>query len=179
MPRTPNATEDQEPVTAPTALTNDVLLTLITTMQQQMIDAQKMQAESNAALANAIIQSSQPKPDYIDPRKIENQKVLDAQMDRIHEIKKNNEDYAHSQCSHIAGSNQLSEFPDIQGRTSIVWHIFDIGNEQGICTVCGKIFKDSEPDYSIWRRKPSINKLSQSGRRTVYDPMKARELAGA
>lgn len=179
MPRTAQTSEEDIPQPTPAPLTNDVLLTLIATMQQQLVESQKQQAVANAALAEAIGKLNEPKAPYVDPRKEANQKVLDAQMDKIHIIKKANEEYAHSVCTHIAGSNQLSEFPDMQGRTSIVWHVFDIGNEQGICTVCGKIFKDSEPDYAVWRRKPSINKLSQSGRRTVMNPIEARILAGA
>lgn len=173
MPRT--AQESTEEIQTPSPLTNETLLSLIATMQQQLVESQKAQAEANAKLAEAIIASSQPKAPYVDPAKAINDETLRKQMDQILEFQRLNKAYAESNCTHIAGSNQLSDTPDLHGRTAIAWHTGDIGQEVGICTVCGHEFRDNQPDFPTWRRKKSINHQSAAGRRTVFDPIGARK----
>lgn len=177
MPRTAQNSEEDLPQTpAPaTPLTQDVLLTLIATMQQQVIEAQKSQAEANAKLAEAIGKLNEPKAPYVDPAKAINEEQFRKQMDQIHAFEKANKAYAESNCSHIAGSNQLSDTPDLYGRTAIAWHTGDIGQEFGICTVCGHVFRDIDSDFHTWRQKKSINHQSASGHRTVFDPIGARK----
>ena len=172
MSRTP-AVADATPET-PTPITNETLLTLIATMQQQVVEAQKAQAEANAKLAEAIVKLNEPKAPYVDPAKAVNDETFRKQMDDIHRFEKANKAYAESNCTHIAGSNQLSDTPDLHGRTAIAWHTGDIGQETGICTVCGHLFRDVDPDFHIWRRKKSINHQSAAGHRTVRDPEGAR-----
>lgn len=176
MPRTPNTPEEaqkQETVdlaSLPT-MTNDSLLTIIATMQKQLMEAQKQQAEANQALADAILKSREP---YEDPRKKQNEAMFKKRDTEIELRKKLTIKYAQDSCEHIAGSNPLSEQKDIAGRTSIVWHRGDVGQVFGVCTVCGRIFKEDDPDFALWRRKKSFNRESASGFRTVFDPIKAR-----
>lgn len=173
MPRT--AQEPTEEIQTPSPLNNETLLTLIATMQQQLVESQKQQAEANRLLAEAIIESTKPKAPYVDPSKAINEETFRKQMDQIHQFEKANKAYAESNCSHIAGSNQLSDTPDLYGRTAIAWHTGDVGQEFGLCTVCGHLFRDIDADFHIWRSKKSINHQSASGHRTVFDPAGARK----
>jgi len=66
-----------------------------------------------------------------------------------------------SLCPHIAGC--LREKAYLSGRTSIVWHRLNTAEEIGICNNCHRYFFPSDPDYRIWRDKPSFNKLSVAG----------------
>ena len=166
------APQKSETPAAPIApLTQSDLLSIIATMQQQLIDGQRLQAEANKALAEAIIDSKKP---YVDPRKKLNDEMFKDQERQIALRTKMNVQYAQSTCEHIAGCSQLSEQKDIAGRTSFVWHRNDIGVDIGVCTVCQKILRPEDPDYALWRRKSSFNKLSAAGTRTFMDPLKAR-----
>jgi hypothetical protein len=68
-----------------------------------------------------------------------------------------------AECLHIAGCNPLSEEFDSRGRTSIVWHSLNTGEIVGICTNCLRYFFPSDPDYSVWRKRSSFNKISGTG----------------
>lgn len=154
------------------AMTTADLLTIIATMQQQLVETQKAQAEANKALAEAIIDSKKP---YVDPKKAHNDELFKANERELQLRQKTNVKYTQSICEHIAGSSPLSEQKDIAGRTSFVWHRNDVGVDIGICTVCQKIMRPEDPDYAVWRRKSSFNKLSAAGTRLFLDPIKARE----
>ena len=140
-------------------------------MQSQLAESQRQQSEANRALADAIIESRKP---YVDPRKKQNDEMFKEQERQIALRTKVNVTYAQSVCEHIAGCSALSEQKDIAGRTSFVWHRNDIGVDIGVCTVCQKILRPEDPDYALWRRKSSFNKLSAAGTRTFMDPLKAR-----
>jgi hypothetical protein len=84
---------------------------------------------------------------------------------------------AQDQCPHLAGSNPLSDQPDLLNRTSIIWHTSDSSETYGICTNCQRVFHENDADYAQWRRRVSINKQSRSGERFFADPMRARAIA--
>lgn len=184
----PLSTEDENPVSteiteSPAPLSTDDLLRLIVTLQQQTTEAQKQAASANAALAAAIVKTTEPR-EYVKTAKElaaeqnddlfkNNEKILEAR-------KKANIKYAQSLCDHVAGCSDLSEQRDIAGRTSIVWHKNDVSVDIGVCTVCQRIFRPSDEldeqghNYVYWRKKPSFNKLSMAGTRTIMDPVRAQ-----
>ncbi len=70
-----------------------------------------------------------------------------------------------TQCRHLAGGSIFSEEADIASRTSIVWHELNTGERIGICTNCQREFFPSDPDYAVWVKRASFNKLSRAGRK--------------
>lgn len=154
----------QESVQQFTNMTDDQRMTAMFAMFQ------KMTAESNKALADAIIESRKP---YEDPKVAENDKIF-RENDRQTEARKKagikqEQDY----CTHIAGSNQLSEYPDERNRTAILWHQFDDGAERGICLVCQRVFEERDEDFGVWRQKVSICRRSAAGQRRWVGGMAA------
>ena len=181
------STNAETPATVETSqapLTTDQLLTIIANMQKQIADAQALaaeaQRESNAAtkaLADAVLETTKPK-EYIKTKKEladeANQKLFDDRQRELQKRQKAVTKAEQDSCDHIAGGSPLSEQRDIAGRTSILWHRNDVGVDVGICTVCQRIFRPTDTDFAIWRKKPSFNRLSASGYRTVLDPVRAR-----
>lgn len=133
-----------------------------------------MSQGSNETLAHAILESRKP---YIDPRKEIDEENARIQAREQMRRQKEDQKYSQSVCPHVAGSNALSELPDTAGRTSIVWHRFDVGDELGICTNCTRIFTPADPDYAQWRMKKSYNRMSRSGDRQFRDPIAAQKAA--
>lgn len=134
---------------------------------KQMSASTTQSSESMAKiLADAVLEARKP---YIDPRKEIDEENARLQAREQSRQQKEALEYSQSVCPHIAGSNQLSELPDTAGRTSIVWHRFDVGDELGVCTNCTRIFKPSDPDYVQWRTKKSYNRMSRSGDRQFRD----------
>jgi len=133
-----------------------------------------MNADSSNKLAEAIIAAQKP---YEDPKKAENDRMFREQTRRQSEQERLAKHNNQINCPHIAGCNLLSEFRDPAGRTSIIWHTFDSTATIGTCTNCQRHFFEDEPDYMEWRRKPSFNRASASGRREYDDPKAARERA--
>ena len=78
---------------------------------------------------------------------------------------------AQNECEHVAGCNPLSETMELYGKTSIVWHHSDLGIVFGLCTVCQRQFWPTDPDYTFWRKQPSLNKMSGAGYRMFFDPV--------
>lgn len=95
----------------------------------------------------------------------ENEKKFRKQSKELQERLRTLRIVEQNKCPHIAGCNFLSEQQDIHGLTSIVWHRTDAGEIIGICTNCQRIFWPKDPDYEIWRKKPSFNKMSGAGYR--------------
>lgn len=160
-------------------MTQDNLLSIIASMQQQMLTLQQQNAENTKLLADAVIQASTPKL----PSKTKKQEA-DEQNERMFktrelELEKAKKAVVHREqyeaCDHIAGSNPLSEQRDIAGRTSIAWHRNDVGVEQGICTICQRVFLPHQKDYVQWRKRPSFCKLSAAGNRVFLDQARAWE----
>ena len=179
----PVSAEIETPVVAETpaplpSMTQDALLTIIASMQQQLLASQQAQAEQNKALADAIINLATPKAP-VKTRKQEadeeNERMFKEQEEEHRKNEKALIKRSHELCDHIAGSNALSDERDLRGRTSILWHRNDIGVEVGVCQVCQRIFLPDQPDYISWRKKPSICKLSTSGNRMVPNYEKAFE----
>lgn len=170
--------------TSAAPLSTDSLLTLIATMQQQLVASQQAAAEANEKLAAAIIKTTEPREILKSKEQLAKEateKIFDEQAKETTRRLKANLAYERDLCDHIAGGSALSEQRDIAGRTSIVWHRNDVGVDQGICTVCQRLFHPSDkPDsqgrtYTYWRKKPSFNKLSAAGHRTMQNPQKAME----
>lgn len=180
---TAETTENIETSQAP--LTTDQLLTIIAQMQKQIVDAQssaaEAQREANAAtkaLADAVLETTKPK-EYVKTKKEladeSNQKMFEERQRDLQKRQKATIKAEQDSCDHIAGGSPLSEQRDIAGRTSILWHRNDVGVDVGICTICQRIFRPSDPDFAAWRKKPSFNRLSASGYRTILDPVRARK----
>ena len=173
---TPVTAQKAEPVTP--AMSTEQLLTLVASMQQQLIEVQKQAALQSAAQIDAILKLAEPKEALKSKRELaneQNDKLFKDQQREQEKRTKETTKFAQDQCEHIAGCSPLSESKDIAGRTSIIWHRGDVGQTTGICTVCQRIFKQSDPDFYIWRKKKSFNKDSASGFRTVMDPLAAIE----
>lgn len=131
----------------------------------------KMSNASNEKLVEAIVESRKP---YTDPQIEENNKRIRAQMRKQHEQLKANERAAQDTCPHLMGSNRLSDFPNPNGLTSIVHHYLDSGELIGICTNCGRIWRQGDSDYYTWMQThKSGNRRSESGRRNFMDPAAA------
>lgn len=182
MPRPSNSETPETPNTEATpvapAMTTEQLLTLVVSMQKQLADVIAQQSVSSKENTAAIIELARPKEPLPTKRQLAdeaNEKQFKAQQDQIEKNARANEKYAHENCEHIAGCNALSETKDIAGRTSIIWHRGDVGQTTGICTVCQRIFKQSDPNFAKWRRLKSFNKDSASGYRTVMNPVEAIE----
>jgi len=153
------------------AMSTTQLLSLVASMQQQLAAIVEMSTKNSERQTEAILELARPKEPLKTARQIAdeiNEKQFKDQQRKQEEWSKANEKYAHENCEHIAGCNALSETKDIAGRTSIIWHRGDVGQTTGICTVCQRIFKESDPDFAKWRRMKSFNKDSASGIRTVY-----------
>ena len=100
----------------------------------------------------------------------ENEKNFCRIARQLEECSRQNKKYSQDNCPHIAGCNALSELQDMRGRTSIVWHGLDTGQDVGVCTVCQRVFQPSDSDYQEWREKPSLNRYSQAGQRKGFPP---------
>ena len=134
----------------------------------------KIASASNKQLADSILEL---RKEPVDPAKKANEEFTRAQ-DRKQRIQMQEAiKREQAQCPHIAGCDRLSEMRDPMGRTSIIWHTSDSSETLGICTNCQRIFHENDPDYAVWRQKPSFNKQSRSGERFFSDPMKARAIA--
>lgn len=156
-------------------LSSDQLLAIIVSLQQE-------NAKANAALANAILETTKPRQVIKTAKELANEandELFKRNEKEYRQREREANKYSQANCDHIAGGNQLSEQRDIAGRTSIVWHRTDANAEIGICTNCGRHFhpQDSPDDqghtYVYWRKKPSFNKLSAAGNRQFSNPSKA------
>jgi hypothetical protein len=175
----------QEPVNTSVApLTTDALLSLIASMSQQLLASQNAAKESNEKLAAAILETTKPREALKSKEQIareSNDKLFDEKAKELKRRQRENEKYGQELCDHVAGCSALSEQRDIAGRLSIIWHRNDVGVDVGVCTNCGRIFRPTDPadaqqhTYQYWRKKPSFNKLSAAGHRTMLNPQKAME----
>ena len=165
-------------------ITTDALLTLMVQMQKQLAESQKQAAEANAKLAEAILKTTEPR-EALKPKeqvaREANDKLFDEKAKELKRRQTANLKYQQDLCDHVAGCSELSEQRDIAGRTSIVWHRNDVSVDIGICTNCGRHFHPTDPSdaqghtYQYWRKKPSFNKLSAAGSRTMMNPQQAME----
>lgn len=177
MARTNSASENDAPKTEveveePVMSTAD-LLKLVASLTLQL-------KESSKAQTDAILELASPKEPLKTKGQLaqeQNEEMFRKQTREQEERTKLNTKYAQENCEHIAGCSQLSEQKDIAGRTSFIWHRGDVGQTTGICTVCGLIVYQDDPDFAKWRRKKSFNKDSAAGPRTVMDPIAAMKLA--
>lgn len=181
---TPTTETSQSFNSSATPISTDALLTLIASMQQQLLASQTAAAEANAKLAEAILETTKPREvlkTKADLAKEANDKQFDEKAKELRRRQRANLLYNQDNCDHIAGCNELSEQRDIAGRTSIIWHRNDVGVDIGICTNCGRHFHPTDAvdsrgnSYTYWRKKPSFNKLSAAGHRTMQNPQKAME----
>ena len=157
-------------------LTQTDLLTIIASMQKQLLASQASQAAqaaSTASLAEAIKDLATPKAPLKSRKQIadeENEKLFQDRQIALERTKKRNDEYLHSICEHIAGSNKIGEgFKDLMGRTSYQWHRNDVGVEVGVCSICQDVLLPDNPRYMEWRRKPQFGRMSSAGQRTVLD----------
>lgn len=155
-------------------LSVDALLQLIATLTQQ-------NAESNAALANAILETTKPREIVKTKQQLaseENDKMFWEQSKELSRRQKETKQREQTLCDHIAGS--LGETKDVHQRTSIVWHRTDAQVDIGICTTCGRLFHPEDKvdsqghDYGYWRRRGSFNRISAAGVRQFINPLKAQ-----
>jgi hypothetical protein len=121
----------------------------------------------NRELVNAILESRKP---WVSPQAAQDAKAMQEQMQQQHAQLEANRLADQTRCEHIQGSNSLSDYPSVYGRTSIIWHTLNMGEVVGICTNCTRIFLSSDPDYATWRKKPSGNRPSGETVRWYADP---------
>ena len=134
---------------------------------------EKLTAQNNAQnreLVNAILKSREP---YVSPQAKADADAMKEQMRRQHEQLEANRLADQARCEHIQGSNSLSDYPSVYGRTSIIWHVLDTQEVIGVCTNCTRVFRSCDPDYATWRKKPSGNRMSAAGQRWFPDPLGA------
>src|ERR1700757_2690345 len=59
------------------------------------------------------------------------------------------------ECNHIAGGSLC---PNNQyAKTSIVWHTLRSKETIGVCFNCNRTFRETDFDYWLWRKKPSLS----------------------
>ena len=155
-------------------LSVEQLLAVIVSLQQD-------NAKANAALANAILETTKPREVIKTKHQLaqeENNRMFLEQAKELSKRQKETKLNEQNNCEHIAGS--LGETKDVHQRTSIVWHRTDAQVDIGICTTCGRQFHPEDPldnqgrNYSYWRRKGSFNRISAAGVRQFMDPLKAQ-----
>ncbi len=155
-------------------LSVEQLLAVIVSLQQD-------NAKANAALANAILETTKPREVIKTKDQLAreaNDKMFLEQSKELSRRQKQTKQLEQAQCDHIAGS--LGETRDVHQRTSIVWHRTDAQVDVGVCTTCGRLFHPEDPtdaqghNYSYWRRKGSFNRISAAGVRQFMDPLKAQ-----
>ena len=178
------ATENVQYNTSTAPLPSEALLALIATMQKQLVESQAQAAAANAALANAILETTKPREHIKSAKEIAaeaNEQLFKKNEKLLEERKKLGKQQEQNLCDHIAGCSPLSEQRDIAGRTSILWHCTDANVDIGICTVCQRFFHPlDKPDeqghtYQYWRKKPSFNKISKAGPRQFQNPSLAMQ----
>ncbi len=155
-------------------LTTEQLLAIIVSLQQE-------NAKANAALANAILETTKPREVIKTKEQLAreaNDKMFLEQAKELQKRQRETKALEQDLCDHIAGS--LGETKDVHQRTSIVWHRTDAQVDIGICTTCGRQFHPEDKpdnqghDYRYWRRKGSFNRISAAGVRQFMDPLKAQ-----
>jgi hypothetical protein len=155
-------------------LTTDQLLAIIVSLQTE-------NAKANAALANAILETTKPREVLKTAKQLAdeaNDKMFYEQSKELSLRQKDTKRREQELCDHIAGSR--GDTPDMTGKTSIVWHRTDAQVDIGICQNCGRMFHPEDPldeqnrDYTYWRRKKSFNKISAAGVRQFMNPLKAQ-----
>jgi hypothetical protein len=172
---TPDTTELVQGIdTSAKPLTVEQLLSVIVSLQQD-------NAKANAALANAILETTKPR-EVIKTKeqaaREANDKMFLEQAKELQKRQRETRKLEQNLCEHIAGS--LGETKDVHQRTSIVWHRTDAQVDIGICTTCGRQFHPEDKldeqgrDYRYWRRKGSFNRISAAGVRQFMDPLKAQ-----
>ena len=172
---TPDTTELVQGIdTSAKPLTVEQLLSVIVSLQQD-------NAKANAALANAILETTKPR-EVIKTKeqaaREANDKMFLEQARELQKRQRETRKLEQNLCEHIAGS--LGETKDVHQRTSIVWHRTDAQVDIGICTTCGRQFHPEDKldeqgrDYRYWRRKGSFNRISAAGVRQFMDPLKAQ-----
>ena len=172
---TPDSTELVQGIdTSKQPLSVEQLLAVIVSLQQD-------NAKANAALANAILETTKPREVIKTKDQLAreaNDKMFLEQSKELSRRQKQTKQLEQAQCDHIAGS--LGETRDVHQRTSIVWHRTDAQVDVGVCTTCGRLFHPEDPtdaqghNYSDWRRKGSFNRISAAGVRQFMDPLKAQ-----
>lgn len=155
-------------------LTTEQLLAVIVSLQQE-------NAKANAALANAILETTKPR-EVIKTKeqaaREANDRMFLEQAKELQKRQRETKNLEQELCDHIAGA--LGETKDVHQRTSIVWHRTDAQVDIGICTTCGRQFHPEDKvdkqghDYRYWRRKGSFNRISAAGVRQFMDPLKAQ-----
>jgi len=121
-------------------------------------------------MAEAILEARKP---YVDPRQVENDKMMREQMRESNERINREIEASRLSCAHLQGSNALSEFQGQLG--SFVLHQLDTGVVVGICTNCQKQIWSNNPEDQIWFTKKQANRMSRAGQRVFLDPLKAQK----
>lgn len=169
MPKTSETPEVEAKTEAP-AMSTEQLLTLFATMQQQLAALVEAQSKNSDRQTEAILELARPKEAVKTAKQIAeelNEEHFKKQQRDQEKFAKANEKWAHENCDHIAGCNALGETANVAGLTAIIWHRGDVGQVTGICTVCQRIFKQTDSDFYTWRKKKSFNRESASGLRTI------------
>ena len=126
---TTDPSANQETNSSAQPISTDALLTLIASMQQQLLASQQANADANARLAEAILKTTEPR-EYVKTTKelaVEaNEELFKKNEKELERRKKANKEAEQTYCEHIAGCSQLGDEKDLRGRTSILWHRNDV-----------------------------------------------------
>jgi hypothetical protein len=128
--------------------------------------AETQNSETATKLVDAILESRKP---YVDPSKAAFDKMTQEQNKEVQARMKDAMARARESCAHLQGSHELSSFSSPYGLSSIIKHKLDTNEFIGICSNCGRIFRDTDPDYKTWMSKKSGNLPSRSGDRTFFN----------
>lgn len=161
-------TEKQKPAEQAT----DTTITMSTSeFKALLLDSQQSMARM---LADALVESKKP---YSDPRQKENDEMFRQSSRETQERMRKQVMADQATCTHLQGSNPLSDFPSPHGLTSIVMHDLGDGTVFGVCTNCLRQFWPSDADYGTWMRKKSGNRISAAGRRWARMPQTRSDTA--
>jgi hypothetical protein len=92
----------------------------------------------------------------------ENEKQFVATMRKLMAAVSVSKKKAQDECNHVAGGNVLSDSSDYLGRTSIVWHTLNTGEEFGLCLNCQREFRNTDSDFKDWRARTAMCRPSSA-----------------
>jgi hypothetical protein len=122
--------------------------------------AQHQNADQLKTIVEALQESRKP---YVNPAAAETERQIRANDEAMEKRKQANIKRSQDICTHMQGSNKLSEIPG--ALTAIAKHRIDTGIIMGICLVCSREFWPEHPDYGEWMNRKSGCRMSEAGRR--------------
>jgi len=143
----------------------EIVAKAVASAQIQLASTLAQQGDQNAkVLAEALRESKTP---YVDPKHIENEKMMRDQMRETERRKRAAKRAEQEACPHLQGSSP--ESATTLPYSSFAVHVLDSSEVIGICTNCQKIISSRRPEDLRWFKVKSTNVRSAAGQRTFYD----------